>query len=64
MPNCLVFLNNLLKDELQDPLEIQAKCEIILNEGNIYIFNGNPPFVVEAYKRWFQSDFSNFLRSR
>lgn len=57
-------MNNLLEDELQDPFKTQVECGMVLNKGNIYISKESPPFVVEAYKRQFQINFSSFLRSR
>ncbi|CAO2047715.1 unnamed protein product [Urochloa humidicola] len=36
----------------------------VLNEGNMYIWEGTPPSVVKLYRKQFQDDFSLFLKLR
>jgi anthranilate O-methyltransferase len=37
---------------------------IVLNEGNIYIWEVTPPSVVKLYRKQFQEDFLLFLKLR
>ena len=45
-------------------MELQNGTNVGLNKGNIYISKTSPPFVLEAYIKQFQRDFSQFLHCR
>ncbi|KAM0944230.1 putative jasmonate O-methyltransferase [Dioscorea sansibarensis] len=48
----------------QVPAELQNRTKVGLNKGNIYISKTSPPFVLEAYIKQFERDFSQFLKCR
>ncbi|XP_039127494.1 jasmonate O-methyltransferase-like [Dioscorea cayenensis subsp. rotundata] len=48
----------------QVPAELQNGTKLGLNKGNIYISKTSPPFVLEAFTKQFERDFSQFLKCR
>ncbi|XP_020089988.1 anthranilate O-methyltransferase 1-like [Ananas comosus] len=48
----------------QIPEGLESKTGALLDEGNIYIGETSPPWVVNLYKEEFKDSFSNFLKFR